>query len=560
MNVMHQSIGKLSTFLLSLSLALGSSSAFAYTQQVTLKQGVITGVTDSGTNRWLGIPYAQAPVGDLRWQLPQPPKASDEPFQADQQGNLCPQVSSGEVIGNEDCLNLNIYRPNTQKKLPVVLYIHGGNNQGGRADEFDPSQLAVDINAVIVTLNYRLGALGFNPMNVLKSDDAVQASGNFTLLDQARALDWIRNNISQFGGQADNITVSGFSAGGRDVMAMLISPLFAGKFEHAIVFSGGMTTAPVEASQKVFRRAFAQLVVEDGMQPDQQSAEAWLAQPTPAVKKYLLTLPADRIARLMQNAGIRMSVFPHLYRDGTVLPQDGFATHRYNEVPTMMLTGHDEFSFFALGDPYFRQKEDWATEPQLVNEYRFVYRYGSMLYRSFNVAQSAQKMAAHFRAPIYAGEFDYGSDPTVVGSQMKHLGAFHGVFLPLLDDHFRKPYLGKAFDSPGAKALGTLFKRHLAAFVRTGHTSFSDVTRWNPWNLKREDKGQTVYMMNANHNAAITYRSESTFTVKDVIAMIEDDHTITQARKVYLLQHVLNGRWFSRELDDHFGSPTLWAQ
>ncbi|MDW6001368.1 carboxylesterase family protein [Vibrio mangrovi] len=559
---MNNYIGKLSTFLLSASFVMGCSSASAYPEQVNLKQGRFTGVTDSssGTNYWLGIPYAQAPVGELRWQVPLAPKASHVRFQADQQGNICPQVSAGEVIGDEDCLNLNIYRPDSRRPLPVLIYIHGGNNQSGRADEFNPQQLAVDINAVVVTMNYRLGALGFNPMAALKTSDAVQASGNFTLLDQARALEWVRNNISHFGGQANNITVSGFSAGGRDVMAMLISPLFAGKFEHAIAFSGGMTTSPVEDSQKVFRREFARLVVEDGIESTQQAAEAWLAQPDQAVKDYLQNLSAERIARLMPRAGIRMSVFPHLYLDGTVLPRQGFDTQRYNEVPTMMLTGHDEFSFFALGDPYFQQQGDWSTDPEMVNAYRFVFRYGGMLYRSFNVAESAQKMAPHFRAPIYAGEFRYGSDPTVVGSQLDNLGSFHGVFLPLLDDKLRQPSFGEAFDTPGAKALGTLFKRHLGAFIRTGHASFTSPVRWNPWNLKREELGQSIYIMDANHNSAIAYRSEPTFTVENVITMIENDHTISEDIKVHLLQNVLNGRWFSQELDEYFGTPTLWEK
>lgn len=107
-----------------------------------------------------------------------------------------------------------------------MFYLHGGNNQTGTSAEFNPQLVATELNAVIVTVNYRLGALGFNPLQALNTGDKIEDSGNYALLDIKLSLDWVKENIAAFGGNPNNITVSGFSAGGRDVMAMLISPIF----------------------------------------------------------------------------------------------------------------------------------------------------------------------------------------------------------------------------------------------------------------------------------------------------------------------------------------------
>ena len=540
------------------SLLSVTSSAFAINSEINLHQGTVVGNTQTSTQSWLGIPYAQAPIGKLRWQVAKPLAKSQTKLQAITQGALCPQVQKGQVIGKEDCLNLNIYRPNTDETLPVLFYVHGGNNQTGKADEFNPTQLALATKSVVVTVNYRLGVLGFNPLKAIKTSDPLQASGNFGLLDQSAALDWIKQNISQFGGDSNNITVSGFSAGGRDVMAMLISPVFKDKFQHAIVFSGGMTTAPVDASQKVFEQAFAPLVVEDGRQPDLAAAEKWLKQGDSDVKAYLQSLNPTRLAKLMQNAGIRMSVFPHLYTDGTVLPENGFDTQTYNQVPTMMLTGANEFSFFALGDPEFA-KTDWNTQPHKAIEYDFVFRYGGLLYSAFNVEESVDTMLkAKFSAPIYAGKINYGADPIITGPAMSRIGSFHGVFIPLLDSSVDMPMFGNAFKTEGAKQLSHDLEKHIASFIRQGKPSNDINVEWKPWNKATAANGESLYVFDANIKNSVLYRTEQAYQTKDIIELMDKDYRLSEEDKNKLIHSVLNGRWFSQQLDEHYHSPSLW--
>ena len=171
------------------------------TPRRSTQYGPVVGLDQGESLVWYGIPYGAAPVGELRWQAPQAYQYTTFP------------------LGTEDCLKLDVYTTPNAHKLPVLVFIHGGNNQTGNTKEILGSELVVRDNCVFVTLDYRLGLFGFNCLPALcrGSDD----TGNFTLLDIAKALDWVKDNIAQFGGDADNITISGFSAGGRDVMAML---------------------------------------------------------------------------------------------------------------------------------------------------------------------------------------------------------------------------------------------------------------------------------------------------------------------------------------------------
>ena len=201
------------------------------------------------------------------------------------------QLSGSDIIGSEDCLNLDIYRPNTDEtNLPVLLFIHGGNNQTGTSSEIDARKLAVNANCIVVSINYRLGALGFNSLPALKTGDINEDSGNYTLLDIAKSLDWINENIEAFGGNPNNITASGFSAGDRDIMAMLISPIFEGKFQKAIAFSGGMTISDPEESAQIIAKAIAPLVIEDNVKETEEDAYNWLLTDDTEVKYYLYSL------------------------------------------------------------------------------------------------------------------------------------------------------------------------------------------------------------------------------------------------------------------------------
>lgn len=517
--------------------------------------GAVEGYNEGEALIWKGVPYGGDTSGENRWKAPTDPEPWEETLDATESGDIAIQFSADGAVGSEDALNLDIYRPdNDAEDLPVLVFIHGGNNQTGRSEEISGKSFAENHDAIVVSVNYRLGPLGFNPLPALKTGTDEENSGNYTMLDIAKSLDWVEENIAAFGGDKENVTISGFSAGGRDVMAMLISPLFEGKFDKAISFSGGMTIADEAESQQRFAEAFAPLVVEDGVKEDEEQAKQWLLSTDTAVADYLYELEADRLVELMNNAGIRMEVFPHLYNDGVVIPEEGFDTENYNSVPIVMLTGAQEFSLFGRFDKYFadaNESDEINTNPEISNQYDFINNYGGQLYGLFNVQDSAEKMAANYDAPIYGTEILYGSNAEVVGEEMAKLGAFHGIFVPMLDTENvnYQSIIGDNFETDGAKELTNLFQNYIYQFISTGDPNGTDLPEWKEWT---PDSAENMLFLDATEAEASATMGEMGYTYDSVLEAIEADDTITPEQKQALLAEVLNGRWFSAGLDAKF--------
>lgn len=528
--------------------------------------GKVKGYVDNEdkTLIWKGIPYAKAPVGELRWKEPKDPDSWTEILDASKSSERAIQLLGNEIKGSDDCLSLDIYRPNTNEKdLPVLVFIHGGNNQSGSSADIDGKKLAVNANAIVVSIQYRLGALGFINLPALKDGNEYENSGNFALLDINKALDWINENIYSFGGDSNNITVSGFSAGGRNVMAMLISPIFEGKFQKAISFSGGMTIADYDDSQKVFAKAIAPLVVEDKVKSTEEEAYEWLLTDDSKVKEYLYSVSSDRLVSLMNNAGIRMSVFPHLFNDGTVIPKEGFDTKNYNDVPLIMLTSSNEFSLFSCGDKYFSSigKEELLTDESKYSEYRFATDYGSKLYELFNAQESAEKMVGKYESPIYICDFDYGDNADVVGEDMHKLfGSFHGVFLPFLADEIigASAAFPDAFNNDGARDLTEKFTKYISNFLWNSDPNSEGLVIWEKWSYK--DNTSNQLLLNADKEKAIIQMSNQTTDINEIFEQMDKDDSISKETKDKIIKEVLNGRWFSKELDEVYGNESLWIK
>ncbi|MEZ5572562.1 MAG: carboxylesterase family protein [Halioglobus sp.] len=223
--------------------------------------GPIVGAADAdNTYAWLGIPFAAAPVGDLRWRAPRPVKPWQTVRETIAFREPCVQLSGPldglpdddrAVVGSEDCLYLNVWAPRAHSsagddKLPVMFWIHGGGNTIGTANTYPGNHLAGGEQVVVVTINYRLGFFGWMSHPALRGmdRDALDSSGNYANLDMIAALKWVQANIANFGGDPDNVTIFGESAGGRNVFALLASPLAKGLFHRAISQSGSVATTP----------------------------------------------------------------------------------------------------------------------------------------------------------------------------------------------------------------------------------------------------------------------------------------------------------------------------
>jgi len=216
-------------------------------EPVKTGQGWFQGFKDAefGACVYRGMPFAKAPVGELRLRRPEPPAPHQGVFEAVKFGPACLQeediLNGGKSEAySEDCLYLNLWRPAKSGKFPVMVWLYGGGFVGGSGsfDIYDGSNLASRQEVVVVTLNYRLAALGFMALPELKDEDPKGSTGNYGIQDQARALEWVRDNISAFGGDPQNVTVFGQSAGGMSVCSLLVSPEAKGLFQHAMIMSG----------------------------------------------------------------------------------------------------------------------------------------------------------------------------------------------------------------------------------------------------------------------------------------------------------------------------------
>jgi len=565
------------SLILFLSLSFASiSPSFAQNAKASVqseyKQGIIVqtvfgkieGYKDGASLAWAGIPYGKAPIGELRWKAPQDPDIWTG-VKSTKKEIIATQLTANGVIGSDDALNLTIYRPNTSEtNLPVLFYIHGGNNQTGGTAEFNCASLSIKLNAIVVSANHRLDILGFNNLPALKTGNPLEDSGNYALLDFNKALDWIKDNIKAFGGNPDNITISGFSAGGRDVLAMLASPIFEGKFKQAISFSGGITFTDPKLAQQIYAQTLAKLAVEDKIKKDEKAAAKWFLSSSKKdieeVRAYLYSLPSDRLVKAFGNGNIRMASFPHLFADGAVIPKEASKTTKYYSVPLILLDSAQEFAHFSANDTYFSQakkNKTLLTDPKSKKELAWTIFYGSLLYKYANVEDVIKTISPHYNAPIYSVRIDWGANTEIVGEEFAALwGAHHGIFLPLLTE---KPVLTSslypaAFTNAGVKDAGRQLQNYFKNFIWSGNPNGNGLVKWQPWT---SIPNQLV--IDADSKKANVYNTDKIIDYEEVLVLIEKDNTIDASSKAKIIREVLNGRWFSKGLDKKFKNKDIWV-
>jgi len=238
-----------STHVMAAFLAIVAATAAAAGPSVQTRTGPVSGVTQGRVDVFQGIPYAAAPVGDLRWAPPSPRPAWTRLLDASHPGPPCPQVGAAGGIGGvvpsleEDCLSLNIWRPAGTRPgaaLPVIVWFHGGGMQTGTGSLYKGGWLAAHGRpTIVVTINYRLALMGFLALPGLDAEHPELGSGEYGVLDQQAALRWVQGNIRAFGGDPARVTIAGESGGAQSVCVQLASPTARGLFQRAIVESGG---------------------------------------------------------------------------------------------------------------------------------------------------------------------------------------------------------------------------------------------------------------------------------------------------------------------------------
>ena len=332
---------KLAAFLTILAFSTaGAASSQAVDQPVhaTVESGELVGVAKPNADVFRNIPYAAPPVGDLRWKPPALPLPWTGVREAILPGPSCPQPMNPDGKPNlgaangptsEDCLQLNVFAPKAAKGAPVILWLHGGGHRTGAGWIYNGESFARD-GVVFVAINYRLGALGYFAHPALTREAHGQPIGNYGLMDQIAALQWVKRNIATFGGDPANITIAGESAGGMSVLALLATPSGKGLYAKAIVQSGGGWSRPVT------------LAAKEGEGVAMMGAAGI---PATATAAQLRALPVEKVTGQDADFG------PFL--DGRLMtetPAQAFARGHATDVPMIIGTNSGEDSLMGSGE------------------------------------------------------------------------------------------------------------------------------------------------------------------------------------------------------------------
>lgn len=496
-------IRPLQTLVLSALASLGLASA---QQSVTIqtRQGAVIG-QQTKVRTFLGLPYAAPPLGDLRWKPPQPAAAWNTPRDASKFGGECAQTvlalfalpgeTPGEVKGQEDCLYLNVYAPNgatPQSKLPVMVWIHGGAYTAGSASAYDGRVLAQKNNIVVVTLNYRLGALGWLSLPALGAEDGGGQSGNYGLMDQQAALRWVQDNITAFGGDPGRVTIAGESAGGMSGCAHLASPASAGLFRGAIIQSG-LCTSPGNSVTLA----------------DAQSRNQKYATNLDCKADDLTCLRAAPVEKLLKTRvpGLRPAsnlVWSPVYASA-LLPltlREAFGTGQFNRVPVMNGTTHDEGRLFvSVASPDGKPISPvvyWGGTGLTVGAANTVKVLNQYPYRNFGTPAlafatmftdavfscSALRVDAALSkfVPVYAFEFNDPNAVTVIKTppDLPGLGSHHSSSLAYAFQS-KVDALGDAADfTPAQRQLSDAFSAAWVSFIKTGKPASAGWKTFDP--------------------------------------------------------------------------------
>jgi para-nitrobenzyl esterase len=447
--------------------------------------GLVRGAHHDGYRTFQGIPYAAPPVGRLRWAPPHPATHWSGVREATRPASACPQPP-GEVPGgstDEDCLHLNITTPDSVTPAhprPVVVWLHGGGFTTGAGSAYDAHRMATRGDVVVVTVNYRLGALGF------LAHRGLPGSGTFGLADQQAALRWVRAEIGAFGGDARNVTLAGESAGGYSVCAQLVSPTAAGLFDRAIIQSGPCTGrpdrpfAPSSVPLSTARAAGADLAAKVGCG---------------SVRDVLACLRRVDVSRLLaaqdtdQQPAYGTSLLPSD-------PAAAIAAGHFHRVPVLTGHNHDEGNGWAAGIIQTGSPVTAHTWPDVVAAFFPSQRQVQAIVRAYPVhrtdggpvfgavigdanfacptARTGGLLAAH--VPVWTYEFaDEQAPPLTPGTPPFPLGAPHASELPYLFDLGGRPrYLTAAQHRLADTLIG-----YWTRFARTADPNGPSSPHWS---------------------------------------------------------------------------------
>jgi para-nitrobenzyl esterase len=465
---------------------------------VVTTEGAVAGVHRDGISEFFGIPYATPPMGNLRWQPPQPHAKWSGTWQATSFGGDCVQNQPGLFAHpslTEDCLYLNVYTPDNYASTPndhrgVLVWFPGGAMTAGESDDYDGSTLVQQGDAVVVTVNFRVGILGFFAQSQLDAEG--HTFGNYGTMDEQMALKWVQRNIAKFGGDPHHVTIFGQSGGATAVMINLISPLSKGLFQRIINESGTHITAtPLPAAEQ----RGAALAAKAGCSA---------ASDVMACMRALTPLQILQLGPPTPN---------YFVVDGKVVTQDPFETYRagtFNHVPIMTGLVEDEQAFFmpeiSGGPPVPSAKPldaqgyaDYVRSYGDENVAALTAAYPLSAFASPSLAEIALAegnkacIARQFdrwwsqRVPVYAYQFDDETAPSYFPAVSYPTRAFHTSELEYIFTLFHGGQGRPHKLNPAQQKLANQLALYWGTFARNGDPNSAGNPHWQAYSAKADD-------------------------------------------------------------------------
>ncbi len=468
-------------------------------ESITTSSGVVKGTKKNKVTIYEDIPYAKPPIGFLRWKAPRdisvPVKISPK------ENNFCIQRPSnlggadGEefYVGKEDCLYLDITVPNNKinQKLPVMFWIHGGGNTSGLKDLYDFSKMASRHDVIIVRINYRLGPLGWFTHPAIQSfQQGEDKSSNFGTLDIIMALKWVNKNISKFGGDSNNITIFGESAGGHNVLSLLASQKAKGLFHKAISMSGYTTSISIDDAYKPVKESstskYSSSKVIEKLTKKYDLVNYPGKNINEQIRELLLTVPIESFFRIYAERASYDEI-PLTTADGIVIPKIGLKKalskkEHVNIVPTIAGSNRDEVKLWLATATYFVDL-DYSLlgsilripKVELSNEASFeaFNYYRSSAWKIRGVDDPLKSLSSAGNNNLYAYRYDWDDHRQhVIADFKKLIGAAHATEIPLLtgnmdlvggyplSDLIYPPSISKRFASKNMMKFWTNFAKN----------------------------------------------------------------------------------------------------
>ncbi len=430
--------------------------------RVITSSGITDGYKKNNVIRWDDIPYAKPPIGELRWKAPRK-IINDSSLIEKKDNNFCMQRTSSlggsaqfsdkDISGTEDCLYLDIIAPSnmSNKSLPVMFWIHGGGNTSGLKDLYDFTKLVKKHDVIVVRINYRLGPFGwFTHPAIQDLQEGLDKTSNFGTLDIIAALKWVKENISLFGGDSENITIFGESAGGHNVLSLLVSTQAKGLFNKAISMSGYTTTIlPQEAykpKNESNTSSYSSWEVVNKIIRNKSYEKEQNNLSNQEIRNILYSLSEEEFYKLYSERESYEEI-PLLTADGLVIPSIGLrealAEEKHlNNVPVILGSNRDEVKIWLAFSEYLVDV-DYSLSGSLFNLPKVIIKdedayeafsyYRSAAWKIRGVNEPLESLASAGNQNLYSYRFDWDDQRKFIIGDFKQLfGAAHALEIPLL--------------------------------------------------------------------------------------------------------------------------------